>query len=292
MIFKFLLRASLVLVFLAVSNVEHDVCAEIITFTTKDAFKNESGSGFIAEDWTSYPPNTLLDGQQVNGITYSSTSSEQLVVGSPHGANWILGYPRDNNRYASFSREKIMFSFDQRIDNFGISLSQGNQNQGTSGAGYSKWLIDIDFGLHQYIAEAYFGQSDFTGEAYLGITGLGGANFIQVWQLETTSNISWDIREIDFVKTYTTSQPVYIDDLPPHYFSSLSVLNTVPMDTKAVTIYAQAVILPEFKFEKDKTVILKGGYNNSFTKVIGSSTFSGKLIVSKGSLIVDHLVIK
>ena len=70
------------------------VHASIVEYESKSAFVAAVGDELVTQDWSTYPTNTLLDGQLVDGITYNSTSSENLVVGSSHGGGWLLGYQR------------------------------------------------------------------------------------------------------------------------------------------------------------------------------------------------------
>jgi hypothetical protein len=122
-----LLGAVLTAIFSFISIQSH---ASVVEYDSKSAFVASVGGYLVTQDWSTYPANTLLDGQLVDGITYNSTSSEALVVGSPHGGSWLLGYQRPDSHYASFSIETISFEFSGVIDAFGISLSQGNRNQG------------------------------------------------------------------------------------------------------------------------------------------------------------------
>ncbi len=62
-------------------------------YDTRTDFVVSAGPSLIIEDWRSYAPETLLDGQTVRGVTYGSTSIEALVVGSSHGPNWIGNPP-------------------------------------------------------------------------------------------------------------------------------------------------------------------------------------------------------
>lgn len=163
------------------------------------AFVSSAGPKLEIEDWTSYAPETLLDGQTVRGVTYDSTSQELLVVGAPHGAGWILGYSRGSGRYASFSFETITFHFSQPIAAFGIALSQGNRSGGTSYNGSSQWLTVLDGGMPGFLSLAEYSAADFTGETYLGLTGLTNATEVTVTRLRSDANIVWDIREIAWV---------------------------------------------------------------------------------------------
>lgn len=110
--------------------------ASVVEYDSKSAFVAAVGEELVTQNWSAYAANTLLDGQLIDGITYNSSSSEDLVVGSPHGSSWLLGYQRSDDHYASFSLETISFEFTDAIDSFGISLSQGNRNQGEGYAGF------------------------------------------------------------------------------------------------------------------------------------------------------------
>jgi hypothetical protein len=176
--------------------------ASVIAYNSKSLFIETVGEPLVTQDWSTYDADTLLDGQLLDAITYNSTSTEQLVVGRPHGANWILGYKRPTG-YASFSTETISFEFEDAIEVFGISLSQGNRNQGDNYAGLSLWSIVID-GRVEFTSRADYDPSDFTGEAYLGLDGLNGASRIDVHRISSSAPIVWDIREI----SYRTPSPV------------------------------------------------------------------------------------
>ena len=180
--------------------------ASIVEYESKSAFVAAVGEHLVTQDWSTYAVNTLLDGQLVDGITYNSTSSENLVVGSPHGASWLLGYQRPDNHYASFSIETISFEFTEAIDSFGISLSQGNRNQGEGYAGFSLWSIVLD-GSTEYFSRADYGLSDFTGEAFLGLEGINGASRVDVRRISSTANIVWNIRDISYVTSSAVPIP-------------------------------------------------------------------------------------
>lgn len=175
--------------------------ASVQVTDSRVAFVASTGPQLEVEDWTSYVPETLLDGQTVRGVTYASTSAELLVVGAPHGASWILGYSRGGGRYASFSFETITFQFTQPVSAFGIALSQGNRSGGTSYDGSSQWQAVVDGGVPGYLSLAEYSVADFTGEAYLGLTGLANAMTVSVTRMRSDANIVWDIREISWVST-------------------------------------------------------------------------------------------
>jgi hypothetical protein len=199
-----MLGAVLIAIFSFISIQSH---ASVVEYDSNSAFVASVGGYLVTQDWSTYPANTLLDGQLVDGITYNSTSYQDLVVaGYRHGASWLLGYQRPDNKYASFSRETISFEFSETIDAFGISLSQGNQSQDLSYDGYTLWSIIVD-GTTEYISRADYGLSDFTGEAYLGLDGINAASRIDVRRISSTANIVWDIRDISYVTTSTIPIP-------------------------------------------------------------------------------------
>jgi hypothetical protein len=166
---------------------------------SRPAFVAASGPQLQVEDWTTHLPETLLDGQTLRGVTYSSTSSELLVVGTPHGPGWILGYSRGAGRYASFSFETISFAFSEPVYAFGIALSQGNSSGSTNYNGSSEWRTVVDQDLPGYQSVAAYTTTDFTGETYLGLTGFSGATTFSITRLRSDANIVWDIREIAWV---------------------------------------------------------------------------------------------
>lgn len=151
----------------------------------------------IVEDWQSYPPGTLLENQTFRGITYRSSSLESLVVGSFHGAGWLLGYAREDNRYASFSSETISFEFSTPITSFGVALSQGNQSQGVRYSGATTWLVHFDNDL-QFFPSAELDISHFSGEAYFGALNLQGVTRVDITRLTSDAPIVWNIREVAF----------------------------------------------------------------------------------------------
>jgi hypothetical protein len=58
--------------------------ASIVEYESKSAFVSAVGEHLLTQYWSVYALNTLLDGLLVDGITYNSTSSEDLVViGTP-----------------------------------------------------------------------------------------------------------------------------------------------------------------------------------------------------------------
>jgi hypothetical protein len=195
---KFNVKRSLsILLLLAFAPVVGANTANV--FASRVAFTQSAGDELKFEDWTSYKPGTLLDGVTIRGVNYHSSSSEQLVVGSRHGANWLLGYLRESGRYASFSSETITFAFSDPVVAFGIALSQGNSSGSNSYDGTSEWLINIDSGSLIYTSIATYSQSDFTGEAYLGLLGLPPATSFAVTRLRSNANIVWDIRDISWI---------------------------------------------------------------------------------------------
>lgn len=181
--------------------------ATIIAYDSKQTFIDATGDQLITQDWSSYEINTSLDGQLLDDIKYSSTSSEELVVGSPHGANWLLGYQRASDRYASFSGETISFEFLNEIDVFGISLSQGNQNQGERNIGSTVWSVVLDEET-EYFSRVDYDLSDFSGEAFLGLNGLNGVSRIDVRRISSAANITWNMREIYFENSSSVPVPV------------------------------------------------------------------------------------
>lgn len=202
-----MLKVSSVFLFpllLAVSSVD---AAPTIIFSSKAAFAQAAGTQLQSEDWTTYPPGTLLDGRTIRGVTYDSTSSEELVVGSSHGAGWLIGYARGDGRYASFSSETITFVFGDPVSAFGISLSQGNSSGPNSYNGSSEWQISIDSGLDVYTSVATYSQTDFTGEAYLGLLNLTPSTSFAITRLRSDANIVWDIRDIAWIPTVDVPEP-------------------------------------------------------------------------------------
>ncbi len=167
-------------------------------FESKSEFAQVAGSELKIEDWSSYQPETLLDGQTIRGVKYNSTSTEQLVVGSRHGAGWLIGYSRAGGRYASFSSETITFSFSQPVVAFGVSLSQGNSSGLNSYEGSSEWRISVDSGSFDYTSVANYSKSDFTGESYLGLLDLPPSSSFAITRLRSDANIVWDIRDISW----------------------------------------------------------------------------------------------
>jgi len=174
-------------------------------FNSKNSFLQAVGSNLQLENWGSYTPETVLENKTIRGVTYDSTSSDALVVGSPHGASWIIGYSRGAGRYASFSYETITFSFNEPVSAFGIALSQGNSSGSNSYNGSSEWQINIDSGLSIYTSTARYSKSDFTGEAYFGLLNLSPATSFAITRLSSDANIVWDIREIAW--SYASAVP-------------------------------------------------------------------------------------
>ncbi|MGV7235579.1 MAG: VPLPA-CTERM sorting domain-containing protein [Nitrosomonadaceae bacterium] len=190
-----LLGAVCAAIFSVISIQSH---ASVVEYESKSAFAAAVGGDLVTQDWSTYPANTLLDGQTLDGIKYNSTNPKELVVGSSHGGGWLLGYNGSDNRYSSFGFETISFEFEEIIDVFGISLSQGNQNQGNRYVGYALWSILVD-GTTEFFSRADYGLSDRSGEAFLGLDGLNGASRIDVRRIFNTNNIVWNIRDISYV---------------------------------------------------------------------------------------------
>lgn len=184
--------------------------APITTFTSSSEFSQASGPELQFEDWTSYQQDTLLEGKTIDGITYDSTSSEDLVVGSPHGAGWLLGYSRGDGRYASFSFETLTFSFSEPVVAFGISLSQGNSSRSNSYDGSSEWLVSVDSTSETFTSIATYSQSDFTGEAFLGLLNLNPSTSLTVSRVRSDANIVWNVRDI----SWSSSTPVTVPEPP------------------------------------------------------------------------------
>lgn len=176
-------------------------------FTSKSAFALAAGNQLQIEDWTIYQPNTVLDRRTIRGVTYDSSSSEELVVGSPHGPGWLIGYARSDGRYASFSSETITFVFSEPVSAFGISLSQGNSSASNSYNGSSEWQISINSARDIYKSVATYSQSDFSGEAYLGLLNLIPSTSFAITRLRSDANIVWDIRDIAWTSSIAVPEP-------------------------------------------------------------------------------------
>ncbi|MCR9278990.1 MAG: hypothetical protein NXH85_13545 [Pseudomonadaceae bacterium] len=175
-------------------NVGSIATAALITFDDRATFTEALGDSLQVQDWSDFPAGTVLEGAPVDGITYSSTSSEALVVGSLRGANWRIGYDRGNGRYSSFSNQILTFAFDEPLDYFAVALSQGNQNQGVRGEGSSTWRITT--GDESFESTAIYTLDDFSGESFFGVSGLSGASFVDVQRVSSDSNIVWNVREM------------------------------------------------------------------------------------------------
>jgi len=186
-----------IIMLLIISTISLPINASIVAYDSRSTLMHGIIGTLTHQDWSAYETNTILDGTIVDGVLYSSTSSETLVVGSPHGASWLLGYSRGSGRYASMSTEVISFEFLDNISVFGISLSQGNSSRGGGYTGYSLWEVSVD-GVSQFTARTDYVNSDFTGEAYLGLNGLNEANLIEIKRVYSDANIVWDIRSIDY----------------------------------------------------------------------------------------------
>jgi hypothetical protein len=168
-------------------------------YDTKTEFATAAGPSLVVEDWRSYAPETLLDGQTVRGVTYGSSADPLLVVGAPHGPDWRLGYSAGEGRYASFSWETISFLFSSPISSFGIALSQGNQSGASNYTGLTVWEVIVSESQGTYFPSASYVNLDFTGESYLGLTDLSAGTLVTVRRLSSTAPISWDIRDISWV---------------------------------------------------------------------------------------------
>ena len=180
--------------------------ATIMSFDSQTDFAQHIGGQLITEDWSSLPINTVLEDEIIDGVLYHS-SAGTLVAGSPHGAGWRLGYlASDGIHYSSFSGQTISFDFLEGIDAFGISLSQGNQNQGIRNIGYTDWEVIID-GTSAFTARADYDLDDFSGEAYLGLSGLDGITSIEVHRIFSSANIVWNIREIEYSSMAPVPEP-------------------------------------------------------------------------------------
>ena len=153
------------------------------------------GTDLITQDWSLYPVNTVLENTTLDGITYHT--GDNLVVGSPHGGGWLLGFTLDGAKYSSFNSHTISFIFDEPIDAFGIALSQGNQNGGVRREGYTVWSVSEDQ-EREFLVRVDCTVNDFSCESYLGITGLKKTTLIEVEVDYSDIGISWNIREISY----------------------------------------------------------------------------------------------
>ena len=187
---------SIVIAFLALIPV---AAQSAVGWQSKDDFFSVAGPELETEDWLSYPVELRLDEREGNGVSYSSTSDERLIVGAPHGASWILGYSRGDGRFASFSRETITFSFAKALSAFGVTLSQGNSSGGTRYEGSSEWELSTNSGASTYFSVANYTMADFSGEAYLGLTELPSFTSLSITRLRSDANIVWNIRDISWV---------------------------------------------------------------------------------------------
>lgn len=79
-----LLGAVYAAIFSVISIQSH---TSVVEYESKSAFVAAVGEHVFTQDLSTYAANTLLDGQLVDGITYNSTSSEDLVVESAHGTS-------------------------------------------------------------------------------------------------------------------------------------------------------------------------------------------------------------
>jgi hypothetical protein len=91
--------------------------------------------------------------------------------------------------------------------------------------------------------------------------------------------------------TFTTLQPVRTVGPPPVYYDSLqAAYNKL---TGSATIQSRAVTLTEnLTLGNPVATVLKGGYDASFVTQTGYTTLQGKLVIQKGSLVVERLVIR
>jgi hypothetical protein len=166
------------------------------TYDSLDDLTAAVGDGLTTQDWSGYAADTVLAGQWVDGVFYQP---EGLVVGSPHGAGWRLGYSAGDGRYRSFAWETITFTFADPISAFGIALSQGNASGYNSYTGYSLWTVLLD-GVQSFTVRSDYTTADFSGEAFLGLTGLSGVTRVDVNRTFSTAPIVWDIRSISFAR--------------------------------------------------------------------------------------------
>ena len=202
------MRSLIFLILIFISTIVH---ASISVYNKYEDLEDDISSRIIIENWSSFPVNTVLEGQIINGISYNSSSSNSpLLVGSPHGASWLLGYlSEDGVGYRSFSTETLTFNFSPGINFFGVSLSQGNQSGNSSYDGFSVWDISLD---DQYVATARadYGFNDFTGEAFLGLSNLNSVNKVDIRRMFSTANIVWDIRDISYLPASEVPLPAGI----------------------------------------------------------------------------------
>jgi hypothetical protein len=125
------------------------------------------------------------------------------------GGGGLLGYQRSSGRYSSFSSETISFEFQDSIDSFGISLSQGNQSGGVRNIGHTLWSVVVD-DTFQYTARSDYNLDNFSGESFLGLKNLNGINKIEVSRIFSTANIVWNIRDINYKHSISVNEPTSI----------------------------------------------------------------------------------
>jgi hypothetical protein len=184
---------------LSIFSVSSIAASSTTIFTTRQEFTTAAGTQLQVEDWSTYQPDTILEGITLRGVTYHSTSSELLLIGAPSGPNWLFGYARGGGQYASLSNETISFSFSEPVIAIGIALSQGNSSGSNSYTGSSEWQVGVDSGLGSYKSVATYTSSDFTGEAYLGILDISPSTTFSVTRLRSDANVVWDIRDIAWI---------------------------------------------------------------------------------------------
>jgi hypothetical protein len=88
-----------------------------------------------------------------------------------------------------------------------------------------------------------------------------------------------------------TEQMVLVNNQYPWiYFSLQTAYNAAQNGVEMRAMHAEFVE-SNVNCDQNKSVILKGGYNSSFDIVTGRTTLHGSLIVARGSLTVENLVV-
>jgi hypothetical protein len=97
------------------------------------------------------------------------------------------------------------------------------------------------------------------------------------------------------IEKYTINnmvQPVMLDVIPPQYFATIQEACTAAGDGATVKVQTATFTENLLLNTVGTKVIIKGGYEPTFSAQTGVATVKGTLTIRKGGLVVDRVVIK
>jgi len=169
--------------------------AAVVSHTAYGDFAAAVRGDLVREDWSAVPDG-VIQNQTINGVTYGYTNpwGQQLVVENYTSWGFRLGALRTDGQLTAFgSRCQMEFRFNsQGLDSFGVMFAQGNY----SDAGVAVFAVQVGEG--EVFMRTVVIDSVGPNIGYLGLTGLGGADTVTIWRVQSDANVVWGVYHIDF----------------------------------------------------------------------------------------------